>query len=84
MNWKRWLVLIGAAAVTAAATDCPDQPVRDYLGPNGQMVQWQKMLGEAVCQIEEQVTGLDPAKRVCPNGPGGPGDKTPPPSFPPQ
>jgi hypothetical protein len=85
MNWKPWLVIVGAAALTAAVTDCEDKKVRDYLGANGQMREWQKGLADAVCQLEEEnPSGLDPAKRICPNGPGGPGDKTPPPAFPPQ
>jgi hypothetical protein len=83
MNAKRWLLVIGAAAVSAAATGCKDQKVRDYLGPSGPMVPYLKFLADAVCELEDKnPAGLPTTKRVCPNGPGGPGDKTPPPVYP--
>lgn len=84
MNRKRWFALFGAVGAAAAAAGCKDQPVRNYLGSGGEMVQWQKALSTAVCQLEvANPAGLDPAKRICPNGEGGGGDKTPPPTYPP-
>jgi hypothetical protein len=83
MKRRSWLIVLGAAGVTAAATGCKDQTVRDYLAKDGRMYTWQRTLSRAVCQLEEKnPTGLDPTKRICPNGEGGGGDKTPPPSYP--
>jgi hypothetical protein len=84
MNRKRWLTVIGALGAAGAMAACKDQSVRDYLGVSGQMYQWQKRVGEAICQLEvNNPNGLDPMKRICPNAEGGPGDKTSPPSYPP-
>ena len=84
MTWKAWLVILGAAGVTAAAGDCEDKDLRLYLGPNGRMGEWQDHVGKAVCQLEEKSTAaLDPTKRICPNGSGGPNDKSTAPSYPP-
>lgn len=83
MNRKRWLVVI--VVVGAAITTGCDSSVRSYLGKTGQMTEWQTRLAKAVCQLEEKnPTGLLPEKRICPNGQGGPGDKTGSPSYPPQ
>lgn len=88
MNRKRLLALAGGLGVVALMTGCPgeDTDVRKYLGtsggPNG-LYAWEEKVGVAICQLEENstfTTPLDPAKRICPGGPGG---ITPPPSYPP-
>lgn len=82
MKPRLWLLVIGVIG-TAAATGCKDQSVRDYLAKDGPLNRWQDSLSKAVCQLEVNNTnGLNPAKRICPYGPGGPRDKTPPPSYP--
>jgi tetrahydromethanopterin S-methyltransferase subunit E len=85
MTRKRWLALIAVIGAAAAATGCgKDQEVRNYLsntGPNS-LYQWEKAVGVAICELEQHVAGLNPSNRLCPNGPGGPGDKTPPPTYP--
>jgi hypothetical protein len=85
MNWTRWLVAIGSVGFAAAATTgCKDEDLRTYLGPNGRLAKWQDNVATAVCQLEVQnPNGLDQQKRICPNGEGGAGDKTTPPSYPP-
>jgi hypothetical protein len=84
MNWKRWLIVIGAVGSTAVATGCKDPDLRTYLGPNGRMSRWQDSLAKAVCQLEVQNPGgLNQQKRICPTGEGQPDDKTTPPTYPP-
>jgi hypothetical protein len=86
MNRKRLLILAGGLGVVALATGCPgeDTDVRKYLGTSGGphgLYAWEQKVGEAICQLEvNNPTGLDPAKQICPGGPGG---ITPPPSYPP-
>ncbi len=85
MKWKSLLVVLGAAGATAALGAC-DNDLRTYLGPNGRMYKWQDQVGKAICQIETRgtfTTPLDPSKRICENGEGGPNDKSTPPSYPP-
>jgi hypothetical protein len=85
MTWKAWLVILAAAGVTAALGECQDKQLREYLGPNGEMYKWQEQVGKALCQLEEKSTvTLDDNKRICPDGEGGPNDKSSPPSYPPQ
>jgi hypothetical protein len=85
MTWKGWLVILGAAGVTATLGACADKDVETYLGPNGRMYKWQEQVGRAICQLEEKTTHLpfDPAKQICPNGSGGTNDKSTPPAYPP-
>jgi hypothetical protein len=86
MKWKSVLLMLGAAGVTAALGDCQDKDLRTYLGANGRMYKWQEDVGKAICQLETKGTfgqPLDPAKRICPNGESGPGDKSTPPAYPP-
>jgi hypothetical protein len=82
MNAKRWLILVGTAGLTAAATDCKDQSVRDYLKRQGPLHSYIDMLASAVCDLEVKHSGpaLDPALRVCTNGPP---DKKVVPGYPP-
>jgi hypothetical protein len=84
MTRKGWLVILGAAGITAATAGCQDKELRTYLGPNGRMEAWQTRAGTAICQLEE-LSGqpLDTARRICPTGSGGPTDKSSPPSYPP-
>lgn len=95
MNRKRWLAMVGAVGVAAGVTGCstPDggnyanKDVETYLGPAapapgkaGDLFEYLDRLSDAVCQLEEQdPSGLDNAKRICP---GGPGDKVKPPTYP--
>ena len=86
MNWKSMLVILGAAAATAALGNCPDEELRTYLGANGRMYKWQEQVGKAICQIETKGNfnqPLDAQKRICENGEGGANDKSTPPSYPP-
>ena len=64
-----------------AATNA-DESLRAYLAKNGPMDKWEVKIQEAICQLEKNIQGggLDPTKRVCPNGPP---SITPPPSYPP-
>jgi hypothetical protein len=82
MNRKSWLGVIGAATVALVATGCKDPSVRDYLGKDGPLYKYLDELSIAVCQLEvNNDDGLEEAKRICP---GGPGDRKPIPSYPPQ
>jgi hypothetical protein len=60
-----------------------DDSLRAYLAKNGPMNKWQLEILDAICQVEQNTRGggLDPTKRVCPNGPP---SITPPPSYPPR
>lgn len=85
MERKRLLVLAAILGVAGIATGCKDQSVRDYLsdhgGPNA-MYEWEIKVEKAICQLEvNNPNGLDPALRICPNGPT---DIIPPPKYPPQ
>ena len=87
MKRKRWLGVVGAVGVAAAVTSCNGgdhtyiQGLKPYLAKSGALNSWLETLGDAVCDLEKNVTGLDPTKLYC-TGPG-PGDKKPPPSYPP-
>jgi hypothetical protein len=77
---KRLLIVIGTVGLAAAATGC-DPSVRKYLGKEGWMFKYLNELSDAVCPLEVNNSGgLDPAKRICP---GGPGEKKTTPSYPP-
>jgi hypothetical protein len=46
---------------------------------------WLLDVGKDVCELEQNVPDLPPgSKRLCPNGPGGPGDQSSPPPPPPK
>jgi hypothetical protein len=58
--------------------------LKDYLKPGGPLNTYLDNLQKAVCQLESKSTApLDPAKRICPKGEGGP-DVKPPPAYPPR
>jgi hypothetical protein len=89
MNAKRWLILIGAAGITAAATGCKDQTARDeiksvqdFIKTEGPLYKYLNQLADAVCDLEVKHSGaaLDPSKRICVTGTP---DKKAPPSYPP-
>jgi hypothetical protein len=79
---KRWLILVGAAGVSAAATGCKDQSVRDYLHTGGAFYSHVDTLGLAICDLQIKHTGqaLDPRFRMCTSGPP---DKKSVPGYPP-
>lgn len=82
MRRMRATVVLGLLGVAGLATGCgEDKELRYYLGANGRMHKWQVDISKAICQLEENTTGLDQNLRVCP---GGPGSITPPPSYPPK
>lgn len=98
MNRKRWPAVLGVVGATAVLSGCLEKEVKelqkevkelkasrdslyDYLEPGGPINVWLDSLGISVCELELHVPGLDPMKRHC-TGPG-PGDKTPPPAYPP-
>lgn len=91
MNRKRWLAVIGVLGAMLLMTGCLEDRVKkleasrdslyDYLKPGGPINIWLDSLSISVCELELHVPGLDPKKRHC-TGPG-PGDKTPPPGYPP-
>lgn len=81
MKWERLLAVIALVGAVAVGSGCKDQSVRNYLGAGGALEAYLKKLGIAVCQLETQQTGLDPAKRLCANGPP---DLIPPPTYPPK
>lgn len=72
MNVKSWLLLVGVAGITAAATDCQDKELRQYLDKNGGFYKALDEMSIAICQLETKAPAgtLDPTKRVCPTGPG--------------
>jgi len=77
--------LVGAAGLLAgcqAGKSGEDKDLRYYLGQNGRLYKWEDAISQAVCQLEKNVTGLDPAKRLCPSGQYPPSG-TPPPYYPP-
>ena len=57
MNWKSMLVILGAAAATAALGNCPDEELRTYLGANGRMYKWQEQVGKAMGDADLRVRG---------------------------
>jgi len=85
MTRTKLAAVVGIAGAVLLLAGCQDNDVRKYLGQDGGengLWAWEKRVQEAICQIEEQdPTGLDPTKRICPQGPIG---ITPPPSYPPQ
>ena len=80
MRRIRAVVVFGLVGVAGLATGCKDQKLRDYLAKNGPMEVWEVKIQEAICQLEENTTGLQTSKRICP---GGPPSITPPPKYPP-
>jgi hypothetical protein len=53
-----------------AVTGCKDEMLRNYIGKTDGLYNYLRFLNEAVCQLEEQnPSGLDPTKRICPDDP---------------
>jgi hypothetical protein len=82
MNVKSWVILVGAAGITAATAGCKDQSVRDYLKTGGAFYSHVDTLGLAICDLQRKNTGqgLDPRFLMCTSGPP---DKKSVPGYPP-
>jgi hypothetical protein len=59
-----------------------DQELRNYLADGGPMFRWEEKISKAVCNIENNMSGLPLTDSYCGGHPWPPSD-TPPPKFPP-
>ena len=73
MTKARLLAAIGMMGLLTGISGCADQDLRKYLGENGRLTKYLMKLDRAICQLEaKNPAGLNPMKRICPNGDGDP------------
>jgi hypothetical protein len=80
-----WLAVgcSGSGGTSNPAPSTPqDQELRNYLADGGPMYLWEEKISKAVCNLENNVTGLPLTDAYCGGHPWPPSD-TPPPKFPP-
>jgi hypothetical protein len=92
MNRRCKLAVIGVIGATALVSGCWQEErvkelesekalLREFLKKGGPLYSWLDALSESVCELEQHVPGLDQQYQHCKGH--GPGDKTPPPAYPP-
>ena len=79
------LAIVLAAVTSAAACASKEEFDAHVAYVDGTLYPWLVQVGKAVCNLEVHTNPPNPGgnTRLCPSGPGGPGDQTTPPPPPP-